>query len=50
MSNGWKMRDIDEMDMLGYLKIQVWKAGKNQRKSAPVARYIDEVWNMKPGM
>ena len=43
------MRDIDEMDMLGYLEIRAWNAQKNNAKpdDAPQGRFIDEVW---PGL
>ena len=45
------MRDIDEMDMLGYLKVRAWKANQDQKKKEPVRRYIDEVWgNMQPNV
>ena len=51
LENGWKMADIDGMDMLGYLKVRAWKAKREQEKKAPVHRYIDEVWgNMKPNV
>ncbi len=43
------MRDIDEMDMLGYLRVRAWKAKREQGKKEPARRYIDEVWgNLKP--
>ena len=45
------MRDIDEMDMLGYLKVRAWKAKREQQKKQPVPRSIDEVWgNMQPNV
>ena len=44
------MREIDEMDMLGFLRIRSWKARQDQARHEPVPRYIDEVWpNLKPG-
>ena len=43
------MREIDEMDMLGFLRIRAWKARQDQARHEPVPRYIDEVWpNLKP--
>ena len=39
------MRDIDEMDMLGYLRVRAWKARQEHEKKQPVRRYIDEVWS-----
>ena len=45
------MRDIDEMDMLGYLRMRAWKAKREQAKKQPVHRYIDEVWgSMRPNV
>ena len=38
------MREIDEMDMLGFLRIRSWKARQDQARHEPVPRYIDEVW------
>ena len=43
------MKEIDEMDMLGYFQIRAWKAQQEQEKKTPRHRYIDEVWsNLKP--
>ena len=41
------MKEIDEMDMLGYFQIRAWKAGREKEKETPRHRYIDEVW---PGL
>jgi len=50
LEGGWHMKEIDEMDMLGFLKIRAWNAQKEKKKKEPRRRYIDEVWpNMKPG-
>lgn len=38
------MNEIDQMDMLGFLKIRAWNARREREKSAPKVRYIDEVW------
>ena len=49
LESGWRMREIDEMDMLGFLRIRSWKARQDQARHEPVPRYIDEVWpNLKP--
>ena len=49
LESGWRMREIDEMDMLGFLRIRAWKARQDQARQEPVPRYIDEVWpNLKP--
>ena len=43
------MKDIDEMDMPGYLRMRAWKATREKQAKAPVRRYIDDVWpNLKP--
>lgn len=43
------MREIDEMDMLGFLKVRAWNSNHEHKKAEPKARYIDEVWpNLKP--
>lgn len=41
LKNGWKMDEIDRMDMLGYLKVRAWAL--NKEKEAP-KKYIDEIW------
>ncbi len=42
------MQEIDQMDMLGFLKIRAWNARKEQKKKEPKRAYIDEVWpNLK---
>ena len=38
------MREIDEMDMLGFLRIRAWSAMQEQKKKEPKHAYIDEVW------
>ena len=43
------MREIDEMDMLGFLKVRAWNSNREREKGEPKARYIDEVWpGLKP--
>ena len=50
MKNGWRMKEIDEMDMLGFLRLRAWDATREQEKKKPRKRFIDEVWpGMKPG-
>ena len=50
MKNGWRMKEIDEMDMLGFLRLRAWDATREQEKKKPRQRFIDEVWpGMKPG-
>ena len=46
---GWRMQEIDQMDMLGFLKVRAWNSNRAKEKTAPKARYIDEVWpSLKP--
>ena len=46
---GWRMQEIDQMDMLGFLKVRAWNSNRAKEKAAPKARYIDEVWpGLKP--
>ena len=40
------MREIDEMDFLGYIRLRAWK---ERKAHTPKRKYIDEVWKMKPG-
>ncbi len=50
MKNGWRMKEIDEMDMLGFLRLRAWDARREQEKKRPRQRFIDEVWpGVKPG-
>ena len=49
LESGWRMDEIDRMDMPGFLKIRAWNARQEQKKKEPRQRYIDEVWTeMKP--
>lgn len=38
------MREIDEMDILGFLHIRAWNANKEKKNKEPRRCYIDEVW------
>ncbi len=41
------MREIDDMDMLGFLKIRAYRANKQKKIAKP--GYIDTVWpGLKP--
>ena len=41
------MREIDDMDMLGFLKIRAFRANKQKKTEKP--GYIDDVWpGLKP--
>lgn len=43
---GWKMTEIDQMDILSYWKMRAWKARNDKGNNNTVAKkaYIDEVW------
>lgn len=43
------MKEIDEMDMLGFLRLRAWDAQREHKKKQPKPAYIDEVWaELKP--
>lgn len=46
LNNGWRMDEIDRMDMLGYLKIRAWEARRGAAKVQPAKKYIDQIWNL----
>ncbi len=49
MKSGWRMREIDEMDFIGFLKLRAWDAGREKEQSKPKRAYIDQVWaSVKP--
>ena len=49
MKSGWRMKEIDEMDMLGFLRLRAWDAQREQEKKSPKTRFIDQVWpGLKP--
>lgn len=41
---GWRMNDIDNMDMLGFFRVRAWEVSRTKAVKAPKRRYIDEVW------
>lgn len=40
------MQEIDQMDMVGYLRVRAWKAGREKARKIHVRRFIDEAWPM----
>jgi len=49
MKSGWRMREIDDMDMLCFLRLRAWDAGRAQKQKNPKRAYIDQVWaSVKP--
>lgn len=47
MAGGWKMGEIDGMDIAGFLKVRAWEARREKKKKEPRRAYIDEVWKME---
>ena len=44
------MAEIDQMDMLGFLKLRAWNANRDKKKKEPRRAFIDEVWSgLTPG-
>ena len=37
MKNGWRMKEIDEMDMLCFLRLRAWDATREQEKKSPAS-------------
>ena len=49
LEGGWRMSEIDSMDMLGFLSVRAWNARKEKQKKEPRRVFIDEVWgNLTP--
>ena len=49
LEGGWRMSEIDSMDMLGFLSVRAWNAQKEKKKKEPRRMFIDEVWgNLTP--
>jgi len=44
MKAGWRMKEIDDMDMLGFLRLRAWDAGRETQKKTPKHAFIDQVW------
>ena len=43
------MKEIDEMDLLGFLYVRAWNAKRKQEKAKPRRATIDTVWpGLKP--
>lgn len=49
LEGGWRMAEIDQTDLLGFLRIRAWNAKREHEKKKPQPHHIDEVWpNLKP--
>ena len=44
MESGWRFHEIDQMDMLGFLRIRAWNARREKKQKEPKRAFIDEVW------
>ena len=42
-ATAWRMKEIDEMNMLGFLRLRAWDATREQEKKKPRHAFIDEV-------
>ena len=40
---GWRMKESDEMDMLGFQRLRAWDATREQEKKKSRHAFIDEV-------
>ena len=38
------MKEIDEMDMLGFLQVRALDAQREHSNQEPIAAFIDQVW------
>ena len=44
-----QMKDIDVMDMVGYIRLRAWNASREKKKNTPRPSTIDNVWpGLKP--
>lgn len=44
------MAEIDQTDLLGFLRIRAWNARKKKKEAAPKPSFIDTVWpSVRPG-
>ena len=49
LAAAWRMKEIDEMYMLGFLRLRAWDATREQEKKKPRNAFIDEEKNsVKP--
>ena len=49
MKNGWRMMEIDEMDMLGFLRLRAWDARREQEKKkskCPITKFTTNLSDM----
>jgi hypothetical protein len=44
LKSGWRMQEIDQMDMLGFLRLRAWDAKREQKRLEPKNTFIDEIW------
>ena len=46
---GWRMHEIDDMDMLGFLKVRAWDVQREYTSLEPKLAFIDQVWPSNQG-
>ena len=44
LEGGWRMKEIDEMDLPGFLRIRAWNAKRKRTAAKPKKNFIDKVW------
>lgn len=40
----WKLHEIDDVDICGYLKVRAWKARREHEDKKTPKVYIDQIW------
>lgn len=45
----WKLHEIDDMDICGYLKVRAWKAKREHGSKKQPKVYIDQIWKDDKG-
>jgi len=46
---GWRMQEIDGMDMLGFLRLRAWDVQREHEQQQLKLGYIDQLWpSIKP--
>ena len=49
LEGGWRMAEIDQTDLLGFLRLRAWNARRKKKITEPKPGYIDSVWpSLKP--
>ena len=49
LESDWRMAEIDQCDLLGFLRIRAWGARQKKQVAKPKPGFIDTVWpGLKP--